>query len=580
MSDPDESSLPAGVPEPAATTTSSGDATNNHYAFLVHSQKTLTLNLPPRVDNKALARQKRRRTSPDDQKILEAEYQRNPKPDRATRAEIVNRVTLGEKEVQIWFQNRRQNDRRRSKPLNPEDFRAPKPSGSDQGTPNGGNPVHYEDRSTLSSKSSKVDDVQTCNATRTRYTHISPNSSFGSGMGDESGGTFGSSQPSDSQVAITSQADESLSKEVAKREGHACTSEKGVSALIDQQLRTQPVSRKRSRSEPETTDTSNKHSPPTSSTFIPPSLRISLSFDGEAVVRKEGENTPSPQKPLDSIRISLSADGEALIRAANEESPTKNSPALLHNTRPAFGGLRRSISAFPLGSLKGIKEQQDPRPFGRSRDSRNWELYCDTDARTALLGSKNSILSSTSQTGNLSRRKSDLAHSRKALMPRTNLPNTLPLSEEPRGKRKKISRAMSSLARLESGHRGSTTKVGEGSIDFCAGDSDKENWIPGTQMSAARRAPKKQRSRRAVLQKPNRIGDGQNTKKLPVADSNKTQRGFGGGFANPNPSPADEDGNDGTEKSNGRPDELSRLSQDEDLDCIQGLLSLSQGAWK
>jgi len=32
------------------------------YAFLVHSQKTLTQNLPPRVDNKLLARQKRRRT--------------------------------------------------------------------------------------------------------------------------------------------------------------------------------------------------------------------------------------------------------------------------------------------------------------------------------------------------------------------------------------------------------------------------------------------------------------------------------------------------------------------------------------
>ena len=39
---------------------SSHDSLN--YAFLVHSQKTLTQNLPPRVDNKLLARQKRRRT--------------------------------------------------------------------------------------------------------------------------------------------------------------------------------------------------------------------------------------------------------------------------------------------------------------------------------------------------------------------------------------------------------------------------------------------------------------------------------------------------------------------------------------
>lgn len=41
----------------------SSDASSSlNYAFLVHSQKTLTQNLPPRVDNKLLARQKRRRT--------------------------------------------------------------------------------------------------------------------------------------------------------------------------------------------------------------------------------------------------------------------------------------------------------------------------------------------------------------------------------------------------------------------------------------------------------------------------------------------------------------------------------------
>jgi hypothetical protein len=39
--------------------------------------------------------------SPEDQKILELEYQRNPKPDKATRLQIVERVALGEKEVQV-----------------------------------------------------------------------------------------------------------------------------------------------------------------------------------------------------------------------------------------------------------------------------------------------------------------------------------------------------------------------------------------------------------------------------------------------------------------------------------------------
>jgi len=39
--------------------------------------------------------------SPGDQAILEAEYETNPKPDKAARAEIVRRTALGEKEVQV-----------------------------------------------------------------------------------------------------------------------------------------------------------------------------------------------------------------------------------------------------------------------------------------------------------------------------------------------------------------------------------------------------------------------------------------------------------------------------------------------
>ena len=39
--------------------------------------------------------------SPEDHAILEAEYEKNPKPDKTARTEIVNRVALGEKEVQV-----------------------------------------------------------------------------------------------------------------------------------------------------------------------------------------------------------------------------------------------------------------------------------------------------------------------------------------------------------------------------------------------------------------------------------------------------------------------------------------------
>lgn len=108
------------------------EAFDPNYAFLVHSQNTLTQNLPPKVDNKMLNRQKRRRTrylpafntplgffylreykllilrslcSPDDQAILEVEYRKNSKPDKTARSDIVSKVALGEKEVQACYQS-------------------------------------------------------------------------------------------------------------------------------------------------------------------------------------------------------------------------------------------------------------------------------------------------------------------------------------------------------------------------------------------------------------------------------------------------------------------------------------------
>lgn len=39
--------------------------------------------------------------SKEDEDILKAEYQKNPKPDKTARLDIVSKVALGEKEVQV-----------------------------------------------------------------------------------------------------------------------------------------------------------------------------------------------------------------------------------------------------------------------------------------------------------------------------------------------------------------------------------------------------------------------------------------------------------------------------------------------
>lgn len=71
------------------------------FPFFNHNASTVPNHLPPSVDDKPLARQKRKRTSPEDQAVLEAYYARDPKPDKAARLELVKKVALGEKEVQV-----------------------------------------------------------------------------------------------------------------------------------------------------------------------------------------------------------------------------------------------------------------------------------------------------------------------------------------------------------------------------------------------------------------------------------------------------------------------------------------------
>lgn len=84
-------SLSLHVADPACTQQST-------YPFLVqHIPKATSDN----DEASSLSRQKRRRTSPQDHAFLEMAYQRNSKPDKNERIEIVSRVELGEKEVQV-----------------------------------------------------------------------------------------------------------------------------------------------------------------------------------------------------------------------------------------------------------------------------------------------------------------------------------------------------------------------------------------------------------------------------------------------------------------------------------------------
>lgn len=303
-----------------------------------------------------------------------------------------------------------------------------------------------------------------------------------------------------------------------------------------------PESSKRKRSTSDVQDAKAKS---------PPSLRISLSFDGEALVRKEDEMTPSPPKGRSALRISMSLDGEAVIRADNEPSPSKNR-LLSRRSQVARGSLRRSHSAIlpatPASTRTPASEKE--RVFGRSRDPRIWESTFDTDARSALSNStpdSNSpgLFRSRSQrslTRSLSSRQNILAN---------HTPVPAPAPALVHDKRRKLSRTVSSLGRLESNNTRNSAKIlhpaskapPNNSSKMAAtkhdlGDEDKENWIPGTRVSNVRRRTTVSHARPVL------------------ADSNQKRSRL-------------------AQKDTSMP-----ASQDEDLDCIQGLLSLSQGAWR
>ncbi|KAL4913699.1 hypothetical protein BDW62DRAFT_191908 [Aspergillus aurantiobrunneus] len=581
MSDPEPSAV-ALSSSPPSTQASDATTASSTYAFLVHSQKTLTQNLPPRVDNKLLARQKRRRTSPEDHAILESEYQRNPKPDKTARANIVSRVTLGEKEVQIWFQNRRQNDRRKSKPLQPHELMPSsqsdelKPNASDDNTPV---------EPGLSSGLEQDHDNRFGHARQPAA--LPQDDSFASDVLDKD-------EPDQlgecSQTSIATSELPGSSQQAAENslvEVDAVQNPDDASG--NEHLQTS-VKRKRSGSDLGGGITADSATPGVPDTLkSPPSLRISLSFDGEAMVRKEGELTPSPPKGRDALRISMSADGQAVIRASGEPSPSKNRISMFSARKPRLAGLRRSTSAVDLGTPRSSLERETS--FGRSRDPRNWESFFDTDARSALstpFSSQSTPNSASSLRPNAPRSLTRSLSAKHTLLTPASENQGTPITQAMREKRRKLSRAVSSLGRLESGRKAlgekpsstlknSKTLKGD-DLDLDGGDSDKENWIPGTRISQSRRRTVSHHLQRPVLKEYNGRGG---------RPFNKTQASTG----RPRLSQSThwKTGGANAKSTSGLGPDVSTFmagengntaSQEEDLDCIQGLLSLSQGAWR
>ncbi|ATY59535.1 homeobox transcription [Cordyceps militaris] len=517
---------------------------------------------------------KRKRTAAKDKMVLEDAYKSNPKPDKQARLDIVNRVSLNEKEVQIWFQNRRQNDRRKSRPLSPQELAALRFNGL-HGVPT---------------------EPMAVAATVSHAEVPAPMSAHAPAEPQARSPPHASPPPVPTAVQLL-------------------TATPRASAPAQPPLpETTPQNRDISSSQSsQDGPPSVAHSFSSSVGYLANRWNIGSSFSTPAGPIRDADDSPriytpsscisdtthnaSQRQSQSTVRLSLSLEGKAeLVDSAS--SPTRPPPQKysLGPEIPRQRGLKRSYSALPTVTLPPISTLTSFLPprltRGRSRDVQAWQSCADAETRDEL-----TTHAEHESSGSAVAAISLLRSTSGVLQPSSSKRNT-PVSTPREGhyaKKAKFSRAISSVGRLE--HTGKENDElfgkgeGKGTFSILASptDSDKENWSPDEDgntadvgsrrpLPAAALAPTKLKNTRRVL------GRGVLQSRSP---------GKLGSRANTAPSSRPRGMKDSVDIFE---DEATRVSRDADvekfmrgqvspskkpdMDCVAGLLSLSQGAWR
>ncbi|KAH8179713.1 homeobox domain-containing protein [Sarocladium implicatum] len=535
---------------------------------------------------------KRKRTAAKDKLILEEAYNRNPKPDKQARLDIVQRVSLNEKEVQIWFQNRRQNDRRKSRPLSAEEVASMRYSGAN-------NPF-----SSAPADASLYGPQQHQHQQQPFSEPPSTDASFFSSPGHAAAGPPVSQQQSTPMHA----SQESLGQQYPSSAESAATAPVGYLA--------------------------NRWNVGTS--FSTPSTGGRHHADDS--FRRDDSFTYSPDTSFQSsqsqpnssnIRLSLSLEGKAeLVPALSPERLASTVDVL-----PPRATLQRSRSAITLPPLSSLMKAtgttttgRRPSMRGRSRDVAAWvsAAYAEPcDELTALAENESngsaiaaiSLLRSTSGSGVLPMGSSGNS--------KRNMGASLPRpyyrdgdDDEPAKKRRMLARAASSIARLETTETVANsedvieTPAKESTHDrlkvarlLSPTDSDKENLSPdedGNPRSGGLgpRRPLPSITADTTISKSNnpRRTAGRALQENGASLLNARANTAPGGLKRAAGKDIDifEDAkkvalSPGKRAAGrgGKEDDVDKFmrgsvspSKKPDMDCVAGLLSLSQGAWR
>ena len=333
----------------------------------------------------------------------------------------------------------------------------------------------------------------------------------------------------------------------------------------------------------------------------------SLPSIGQAKGASGASETAGTLKGTSShVRLSMSLDGKAQVttRTGNTPSPPRSQPVptIINPVPRSKTGLQRSYSALEPGN-KSFSDV-NPMPYtrrsmtGRSRDARTWEFYCDSDARNALTeqaereesGSATAVIGLIRSCSNSSKIMTPNPNKRNAHSQKPDSTKRLKADLQGTGK-PKLARATSSVARLQTANsNGQTQKalnVGEkkskgGSQSAIwqdyEGDSDKENWEPGTQSSnPRRRRPGRSHQPTRILEESFRVPS-----QTSSLDAMMNREGTTSRHSITKSSSSEDKENSGPEVD----DEIAAFLDEsgprgvEDLDCVQNLLSLSQAAWR
>ena len=406
----------------------------------------------------------------------------------------------------------------------------------------------------------------------------------------------GSAKPTDTSVSFRNQVD---------------NSQASITSLIQSLSKTASTKRRpgyfsNRRSAPFVIHDESKNARPSSS--------LSSTLPSIGLEKSPGDTSGSAQilKCTSShVRLSMSLEGKAEVttRTGNTPSPPRAQPVpTITNAVPrSNAGLQRSYNAFESGkkSVSNVNASDvNAVPYirrsmtGRSRDSRSWEFYCDSDARNALTeqaereesGSATAVIGLIRSRSNNSKVMTLNPNKRNAHSQKSDSSKRLKADAHGTGK-PKLARAISSVARLQTassnGQTQKATKVAEKKLKGSSqstiwqeydGDSDKENWEPGTQSSNLRgRRPRQSHQAARVLEESFSV----------PSQSSSLDALMVRGCAKPRHSATKSSSSN--EKENIGPEadeEIAAFMGEsgprgvEDLDCVQNLLSLSQAAWQ